>query len=452
MTSQTVTRSVAEFVATSGADALPDDVVHAVRRAIVDFAGVALAGTRHESWHIAHDMVARLGTGGRCRIIGSEHRTDCLNAALINGIAAHVLDWDDTILPTRAHLSAALLPALLAEGELRGWTMRQVIHAFAIGFEIQSRLNHCIYPSVHLRGWQGTGIVGGIGTAAAAGRLMGLDADRLVHAMGIAATGAAGLIATFGSMSKALNIGRAGASGLQSAHLAALGFTSHDDILGSARFLDLFDDAPRRDLIADGLGSPNLGNDWAILRNGYKPYPCGFVSHAMIEAVRSLRARRGRSDGLRRLVLRVSPESTQLMGNRDPRNELEAKFSLVYEAAVAWIDGNVTPAAFEAATVQDRRYRGVMSVVEIVVSETIRQDEAFAEGAFEDGATQSVHVEHAKGTSIRPMTDADLLDKFTAALAMGGIADGRPLYDLIITMTDAPAAAILDHLAKAPAA
>ena len=94
-------------------------------------------------------MISRLGTGGRCRIIGSDQRTDCLNAALINGIAAQVLDRDDTILPTRAHLSAALLPALLAEGELRGWTMTQVIHAFAIGFEIQSRLNHCIYPSVH---------------------------------------------------------------------------------------------------------------------------------------------------------------------------------------------------------------------------------------------------------------------------------------------------------------
>ena len=202
-------------------------------------------------------------------------------------------------------------------------------------------------------------------------------------------------------------------------------------------------------MIVDGLGRSR--QRWAILRNGYKPYPCGFVSHAMIEAVRSLRARRGSSDGLRRLVLRVSPESTQLMGNPDPRNELEAKFSLVYEAAVAWLDGNVTPAAFEAATVQDRRYRGVMSVVEIVVSETIRQDEAFAEGTFADGTSEVVHVEHAKGTSIRPMTDADVLDKFSAALAMGGIADGRALYEVIMTATDAPAAVILDQLAKVPA-
>lgn len=444
MTTTTVTQQLAQFASTPRK--LPSEVEHAVRRALLDYAGVSIAGTRHEAWHVAHRLIERLDARGQCRIVGSQRRTDSFHAALVNAVAAHVLDFDDTILPTRAHLSAALFPPLLAEGERQSWTLGQIIDAFAVGFEISARINECIYPSIHLRGWQGTGIAGGAGAAAAVGRLIGLDAERMVHAIGIGAAGAAGLIATFGSMSKALNIARAGALGLQSALLAADGFTSNDDMLGRARFLDLFDDAPRRDMLIEGLG-----HHWAVVRNGYKPYPCGFVAHAMIEAVRELRARAGRADGLTRLELRVSAESTQLMGNADPNTELEAKFSLAYNAAVAWVDGNVTPAAFEDDAVRDPRYRSAMAACVLRSSPQVRQDEAYAEATFADGTTQSMHVAHAKGTSIRPMTDQDLLEKYSAALASAGIHDGRTLHALIMTETDIAAARIMDHLCTGPA-
>ena len=258
--------------------------------------------------------------------------------------------------------------------------------------------------------------------------MLGLDADRTCHAMGLAATNASGLIATFGSMAKPLNIGRAGASGLQSALLAALGYTSHADILGAGRFLELYDEAPRHDLLVEGLG-----RDWAILRNGYKPYPCGFVAHAMIDAVRDLRARIGAARPLTRLDLRLSTESMQLMGNADPGNELEAKFSLVYEAAVAWIDGHVTPAAFEPEAVRDPRYRSVMALTRIVASPEVAQHEAFVEAAFADGAVERLHVAHARGTPARPLTDGDLLEKFVAALTLGGIAGGEQLGAMILS-------------------
>jgi 2-methylcitrate dehydratase PrpD len=441
MSPQSITRALAEFATHPAHKQLPDPVIHAVRRAILDSVGVAVAGTRHEAWKIAVDLIGRLGTGGRCRIIGSSETTDAVNAALVNGIAAHVLDWDDTILPTRAHLSAALLPALMAVGDLEGWTLEDIIPAFAVGFEIQARLNHAIYPSVHLRGWQGTGIVGGIGTATAISRMLGLDASRTVHAMGIAATNASGLIATFGSMSKPLNIGRAGASGLQSSYLAALGFTSHEDIIGTGRFLELYDEAPCHRILIDGLGQ-----DWSILRNGYKPYPCGFVAHAMIDAVRDLRARVEASLRLRRLDLRVSEESMQLMGNVDPSNELEAKFSLVYEAAVAWVDGHVTPAAFEVEAVCDARYRSVMALTRIAASSDVAQHEAFVEAEFEDGAVERLHVDHARGTPARPLTDRDLMEKFLAALELGCLKGGAELGELILTQRGVPISALMDRL------
>lgn len=437
------TRTIAEFATDARHDRLPDEVAHAVRRAILDSVGVMAAGTRHPASQKVVEMVAGLGTLGTCRIVGSAHRTDPVNAALANGVSAHVFDWDDTILPTRAHLSAALLPPLIAVGETRDWSIASIVPAFAVGFEIGARINAAVYPSVHLRGWQGTGMAGGAGCAAAVGRMLGLPADKLVHAIGIAATDASGLIATFGSMSKPLNIGRAGASGLQSALLAELGYTSNEDILGAGRFLEMFDDAPRQQTLIDGLGET-----WLILENGYKPYPCGFVAHATIDAVRDLREKAGVGASLRNLRLTVSPESMQLMGRTNPTNELEAKFSLLYDAAVAWIDGNVSPAAFEDEAVADPRYRAIMAITSIEVGDAVAQHEAFAEAELDDGRAIQVHVEQARGTAERPMSDTDLRLKFNSGLSIGGFDCGDALASLILSGEAEPVARIMDLVAR----
>lgn len=432
----TPTCRIAAFALDAVANDLPSEVRRAVRRAMLDSFGVAVAGSRSEAARKVAQIAARVP--GPCGVIGTAIRTDPFGAALANGVAAHVLDWDDTILPTRAHLSAALLPALMAAGEERGWTLGQLVPAFAVGFEIQSRINLAVYPEVHLRGWQGTGIAGGAGTAAALGRLFGLSLGQIAHAMGIAATGAAGLTATFGSMSKALNIGRAGASGLQSACLAEMDFTSHSDIFGRGRFLEMYDDEPRHSILTD-----ELGQAWAILNNGYKPYPCGFVAHAAIDAVRELRELAGAAENLVRLDLQVSRESMHLMGHADPSNALEAKFSLLYDVAVAWVAGNVTPAAFEPAEVMRLDYRQVMERIRIEPSDSVRQHEAFATVELDGRPSLSVHVPDARGTPARPMTDADLVDKFRTCLASGGIEGADYLVAVILEGDDVSAGEVM---------
>jgi 2-methylcitrate dehydratase PrpD len=259
--------------------------------------------------------------------------------------------------------------------------------------------------------------------------------------MGIAASNASGLIATFGSMTKSLNLGRAGATGLQSAYLAQLGFTSARDILGEGKFLEIYDDSPRYDLLLE-----DLGKKWSILDNGYKPYPCGFVAHAMIDAVRDLRRKVAPDEVLEHLSLTVSPESTHLMGNPDPRNELEAKFSLLYEAAVAWVDGNVTPASFEEEAVKDQRYREIMAATQITTKQGVAQHEAFAEATFQSGRVEKLHVPHARGTQERPLTDDDLLEKFKVALAIGGLSGADALAGLIMEGEAEPVAGIYARL------
>lgn len=444
MTRRVLTMVLAEFAADPAYDALGPDVVHAVRRAIADSIAVSVAGAGNPAMTAAIAAVGRLGGAGTSRVIGTDLAVDAYSATLLNGMAAHVLDWDDTILPTRAHLSAALLPPMLALGEARAWALADVTPAFAIGFELQSRLNRAVYPSVHLRGWQGTGIVGAIGTAAAIGRLLGSGPAKIAHGMGIGATGAAGLIATFGSMSKALNIGRAGANGLQSALLADAGFTSHADMIGEGQFLEMYDDAPRAGVLTEGLGTR-----WSILDNGYKPYPCGFVAHAMIDAVRDLRDRREDRGDLVSLHLDVSTESMHLMGNRNPTNGLEAKFSLLYDAAVAWVEGNVTPAAFEQAAVGDPRYRDVMTKTRIIGSDAVRQQEARGVATFSDGSIATVSVENARGTPARPLTDDDLLDKWDTCFGMAGLAPGT-LGRRILSGDDVSIAQIMTSITVPP--
>lgn len=438
-----VTRQIADFVANPALERLPNEVVHEVRRAILDSLGVSVAGTRHPASQKVIELVSRMSNGGQCHLIGSRNTVDPINAALANGVTAHVLDWDDTILPSRAHLGAVLLPPLIAAGEIEGWTIGQIIPAYAIGFEVGARLNNCTYPSIAQRGYQGTGIIGGIATAAAVGRMMKLDASRLCHAMGIAAGNTSGLIATFGSMTKALNLGRAGSSGLQSAYLAAQGFTSNEDIFGAGKFLELFDGEPKLDVLLDGFGER-----WSILENGYKPYPCGFVAHAMIDAVRDLRSKVGPTSELKTLRLEVSRESMRLMGNPDPANELEAKFSLIYEAAVAWVEGHVTPAAFDEEAIRDPRYRRVMARITIVPSDGRAQHEALAEAEFEDGSKESLFVPQARGTQARPLNDSDLREKFDAALQLAGMKDTENLANLVMSGDREPVRTLLKNLSQ----
>jgi 2-methylcitrate dehydratase PrpD len=167
-----------------------------------------------------------------------------------------------------------------------------------------------------------------------------------------------------------------------------------------------------------------LGQQWSILQNGYKPYPCGFVAHAMIDTVRDLRSAAGPGADLAAMTLEVSPESTHLMGNSDPTTGLEAKFSLLYDAAVAWVEGNVTPAAFDAPAVADPRYRAIMERTRITAKEDIPQHSARGSIVLADGRVETAEVAQARGTPARPLTDGDLIEKWGVCFAMADMDPG----------------------------
>jgi 2-methylcitrate dehydratase PrpD len=386
----------------------PASVRHAAVRALLDSVGVAVGGAREPAARIVQNSVRRSGTS---TVIAAGRIASPENAALVNGVMAHVLDFDDTIMPTRLHPSAALVPALLAASEEVDASGRDLLDAFIVGFEVQARLADATYPAFAERNWHGTGVFGGVGAAAGVARILGLDSERTEEAMAIAATGAGGMMHVFGSMAKSLNLGRAAAIGVQSARLAAQGFSGGRAIInGVESFLHMYADHPRIEAVMTGLGA-----DWRIVDDGFKPYPCGVVGHAAIDAVRQLRSRAAKRMPAR-IHLEVSEETMRLMGRGDPRNELEAKFSVRYCAAIAWMHGTVTLGSFDSIWLDAPEIGELMRRITIV-TEDLPQDAANCEITYEGDEVDREEVAHARGTAAQPMTDAELAAKFVAVAA-----------------------------------
>ncbi|HVR33083.1 MAG TPA: MmgE/PrpD family protein [Acidimicrobiia bacterium] len=395
---------LARFAVETTFEGLPDSTVHAAKRSLVDSVGVMVAGSRHRA---VETLISVMPTGGRHRLVARTDTMGIIDATTLNGVMAHVLDFDDTILPTRCHISAPMVSALLAASEEEAPSGRDVLAAFVVGFELVTRTADSVYDGN--TGWHGTGVMGPLGVAAAVGRLFGLDVDGTVQALAIAANSAAGLRASFGSMTKSLNLGKAGGNGMLSALLARRGFTGGVGILDEdSRFLRLFSDSPDTSILVN-----QLSERWAVERNGFKPHPCGFVAHAAIDAALEVRRIGGvPPEEVRDVRLIVPPETMRLTANRHPKTGLEAKFSVFHAVAAAYADGYVSPETFTDAAAVDPRYTSLAARIVTEVDRALAQDQAHISIVSSDGREVDATIEHALGTESNPMSDDQLTEKF----------------------------------------
>jgi 2-methylcitrate dehydratase PrpD len=376
-------------------------------RSVVNWLGCALGGARHATCDRALAAVSAYSTP-HATVLGRAERLDPLKAAFLNGIAGHVLDFDDTHLQTIIHPAGPVLPALLALAEQQVVRGRDFLHAFILGVEVECRLGNALYPSHYERGWHITGTCGVFGAAAAAGKLLGLTEQQLVWALGLAASEAAGVKAQFGSMAKSFHVGRAAENGLLAALLARRDFTSSERAIeGRDGYLDAAASHPDA-----GQLVKNLGRSWEMSLNTYKPYACGVVIHPAIDGVLQLRREGLVADDVEQISVRAHPLVLRLTGQSSPATGLEGKFSVYHSAAVALVRGYAGPKEYTDEAVRDPRVVALRQRVRLRVEPAIHEDEAFVTVTTRTGRTLERHVRHAVGSRDQPMSNADLESKF----------------------------------------
>src|SRR6266545_5166517 len=281
------TSALAESSAKSRWEDCPAAAVEAARRAILDCLGVMLAGSAEPAARIVQKVADAEGGTPLCTVVGTGRRSGAVWAALCNGTAAHALDFDDTNFAMMGHPSAPVLSAALAAAELALADGRALVHAFLLGFEVETSLAEVLNPPHYERGWHATCTLGTLGAAAAAARLLGLDAMQTRTALAIAASQASGLKENFGTMTKPFHAGHAARSGVLSALLAREGFTASEQALeGPQGYFAVLGAGKREERALERLGAP-----WKILASGVavKPYPSCACTHSIIDGALELR-------------------------------------------------------------------------------------------------------------------------------------------------------------------
>jgi 2-methylcitrate dehydratase PrpD len=367
------TALLAEFVTKSRPEDCPEAAVEAARRAILDCLGVMLAGSTEPAARILQHVARAEGGSPLCSVVGTMERTGAVWAALCNGTAAHALDFDDTNFALMGHPSAPVLAAALAAGELALANGSAVLHAFLLGFEVETTLAEVINPPHYAHGWHATCTLGTLGATATAARLLGLDAAQTRAALAVAASQSSGLKENFGTMTKPFHAGHAARSGVLSALMAREGWTASDHAL----------DGPQGFFNVLGAGKPaleplgTLGTPWKILTTGVavKPYPSCAGTHSIIDSALELRRVQGiRPEEIEAVTVGVTAGVPRVLIHSRPRTGLQAKFSAEFAAAAALTDGRVGIATFQDERAQDPDLQRLMERITMVVDPEIPGD------------------------------------------------------------------------------
>ncbi|HUO67694.1 MAG TPA: MmgE/PrpD family protein, partial [Gammaproteobacteria bacterium] len=319
------TETLAAYVVDSALEAIPRDVQREATRSLVNYLGCALGGSIEPALDVAIATLAPFSGERNACVLGRAERFDALHAALLNGIGSHVHEYDDTLPKNYIHPSVPVGSALFAYASANRVTGRDFVHAFILGFEVESRIGNAIYPAHYQAGWHITSTTGVFGAAAAVGKLLGLTTKQMVWAFGLAATQAAGIREMFGSMAKSFQPGRAAQNGYTAALLGRADFTAGERALEGPRGFAAVT-ASKYDL--DKV-TAKLGVDFELRDNAYKPYACGLVVHPAIDGCSQLhREHHPAAEDIAAVRVRVAPLVLDLCNKKDLRRALESKYSI----------------------------------------------------------------------------------------------------------------------------
>ncbi len=416
-----LTQDLGRFVAELSLSQIPSEGCTVARTGIADCFGVLIAGSRDPAIALVDRELGTSGGASLASLIPSGDRRSVETAALVNGVAAHVLDYDDVSLD--GHPSAVLVPAILAQGEASGSSGAEMLAAYVAGYEVWAELLTRQPIPLHRKGWHPSAVLGPVAAAAACAKLRGLDAKGAATAMAIAASMSAGVVANFGSMTKSFQVGRAAQSGVIAARLAQAGFTASPDALEHPAGLLVA-------LSVEGKAAVDrpfvaAQKEWHIVGHGLsiKRYPICYATHRSIDAALDLVARHDLTPAtVERIHVSTGKTQMLMLRNSRPQTGLEAKFSMQFAMAAALVARNVGLRELTDDFVRRPEVQAIFPRVSLEGTTATKEGSNFAPAdAVEITTTagetfKSGPVEFAKGSHERPLSREELWTKFTDCL------------------------------------
>ncbi len=410
-------RAAARWLADAGDLTLPDEVIDAARTCLIDWFACVIGGLREPVSTLLLPRIRTWSPTGSAPLLVGGRAAPCF-AALLHGTAVHTTDFDDTHIWTDAHFSGPTWAALLARmsGEQPIDDMR-LARAFVAGFETGAKLGgrRLGHAMVH-RGFQATAMLGRLAGAAACSALAGLDAERIAMALALAGCQTAGLSSAAGSMMKPFQGGKTAFDAVMAAELAEDGFEADPRLfepgggaVGAQRIGGL-----ARAFVQDGyaeFAQPDYAAGWEILRNSTKAYPCLHGLGPVIDAARDLHPQiAGRR--IARVRAFVGPSIPKIARYDRPRTSHEGRFSVQYVAALGLLGHRFTPENFDPAVMHSSSVDDLVRKIEIVPTEGRKMYNAAVEVTLDSGAVLLADVPLGRGHPGRPLTAAEMEEKF----------------------------------------
>ncbi|WPZ32564.1 MmgE/PrpD family protein [Thalassobaculum sp. OXR-137] len=430
------TRALADWIAATPGSAVDARALRWARHCLMDWIGVTVAGAGDPLVAILLDEALADGGEGDIPLVGLSQSLRPSDAILINGAAGHALDFDDVNRTMHGHPTVAVMPAVLTAAIVEGRSLEQALRSFVIGYEIACRIGEMTGDGHYDTGWHATATMGTFGAAAGVCHLLGLDAERTAHALGLATTLASGLKSQFGTMGKPLHAGRAAQNGTKAARWAARGFTSRPDGLECVQgfWETQGPDAAPYDI------DWTPGTPFLIERNLFKFHAACYMTHSAIEANRTLRTRHGIDPvQVKKVTLKVSEGSLRMCNIPEPETGLQVKFSLRHTAALA-LAGRNTGAVdtFSDAVANEPDLIELRRRVEVQPVKIDRSEASKAEVVVELTDGRVLHEIHDVGVPATDLDDqeAKLSDKFATLIApLLGTARAQELRQTALTGT-----------------
>lgn len=422
-------------------DSVPAEATHIGRRAFADTIGVALAGAKAPFLDALESVLDAGAAPGQVTLWGrGGRRASALHAALINGTAAHALDFDDCSTTMGGHPSAPVVPVVLGLAEMLGATAGKALEAWMTGVEVETRLARGLLPHHYEKGWHPTATLGVFGATAAAARMFDFDEEQMTTALAVAVSMASGLKSNFGTPIKPLHVGQAAHNAIMAALVTRRGMTANPEAFEhNYGFFNLFNGAGTydADAILDGWDGPMELLDPGI---AIKQHPCCGSAHSAIDAALRIVAREGllQADAIQAIETSTHTRRLAHTDRPDPRTGLDAKFSVQFLTAKALTTGRIRLADFDDATFLTPELAGLLPRV---TSTGHNESDAYlgrVRVVMKDGQEfqDSASTRFGRGPT-NPMSDAELRDKFTdCATPMLGASQAGAAYDAILSLGD----------------